>query len=50
MIETEVVLVNILMVLYSYVLGLEGEAGCGGDGKRRLGHLECLHGDGHLAL
>ena len=50
MIETEVVLVNVLKVLHGDVLGLEGEALWGGDREGRLGHLECLHGDRHLAL
>ena len=50
MIETEVALVNVLVVLHGDVLGLEGEAWRGSDGQGRLGHLECLHRDGHLAL
>ena len=50
MIKTEVVLVDVLKVLHGDVLGLEGEALCGGDREGRLGHLECLHRDRHLAL
>ena len=50
MIEAEVVLVNVHVVLHGDVLGLEGEAWRGGDREGRLGHLECLHRDGHLAL
>ena len=50
MIKTEVVLVDVLKVLHGDVLGLEGEALCGGDREGRLGHLECLHRDSYLAL
>ena len=50
MIKTEVVLVDVLKVLHGNVLGLEGEAWSFGDREGRLGHLECLHRDRHLAL